>query len=141
MVIVETVGVGQSEYAVVDMVDAFCLLLPPTAGDELQGIKRGIVEMSDLILVNKSDGQLLASARRTASEDPGRKTDDRRKEEQGREDAVREATRREVVKDKEGDRESDSERRYIDKILIRLDMEEHSPSFSLLRTLFLVGES
>ena len=68
MVIVETVGVGQSEYAVVDMVDAFCLLLPPTAGDELQGIKRGIVEMSDLILVNKSDGDLLASARRTASD-------------------------------------------------------------------------
>lgn len=58
---------GQSEIAVSDMVDAFCLLLPPASGDELQGIKRGIVEMTDLILINKSDGDLLASARRTAS--------------------------------------------------------------------------
>ena len=46
---VETVGVGQSEYLVSNMVDMLCLLLPPAGGDELQGIKRGIVEQSDLI--------------------------------------------------------------------------------------------
>ena len=42
------------------MVDAFCLLLPPASGDELQGIKRGIVEQSDLVLINKSDGDLVS---------------------------------------------------------------------------------
>ena len=68
VIIIETVGVGQSEYKVADMVDAFCLVLAPGAGDELQGIKRGIIEMSDLILVNKSDGDLLPAARRTATE-------------------------------------------------------------------------
>ena len=47
----ETVGVGQSEYMVSNMVDMLCLLLPPAGGDELQGIKRGIVEQSDLICV------------------------------------------------------------------------------------------
>ena len=55
--LVETVGVGQSEYLVSNMVDMLCLLLPPASGDELQGIKRGIVEQSDLIgqtLVSKS---------------------------------------------------------------------------------------
>ena len=67
MILVETVGVGQSEFAVADMVDAFCLLLPPASGDELQGIKRGIVEQSDLVLINKSDGELVSSARRTAA--------------------------------------------------------------------------
>ncbi|MDF1868269.1 MAG: methylmalonyl Co-A mutase-associated GTPase MeaB [Saprospiraceae bacterium] len=55
-ILVETVGVGQSEVAVHSMVDFFLLLLLPGAGDELQGIKRGIVEMADLIAVNKSDG-------------------------------------------------------------------------------------
>jgi LAO/AO transport system kinase len=55
-VIVETVGVGQSEYAVHSMTDLFMLLLLPGAGDELQGIKRGIVEMADLLVVNKADG-------------------------------------------------------------------------------------
>ena len=55
-IIVETVGVGQSEIAVKSMVDFFLLLLLPGAGDELQGIKRGIVEMADLMLINKSDG-------------------------------------------------------------------------------------
>jgi LAO/AO transport system kinase len=55
-VLVETVGVGQSETAVHGMVDCFLLLLLPGAGDELQGIKRGIVEMADLLVVNKSDG-------------------------------------------------------------------------------------
>lgn len=61
-VIVETVGVGQSETAVHSMVDFFILLLIPGAGDELQGIKRGIVEMADLILVNKADGEQLLQA-------------------------------------------------------------------------------
>jgi LAO/AO transport system kinase len=56
VVLVETVGVGQSETAVADMVDLFCLLLLPSAGDELQGIKKGIVELAELILVNKADG-------------------------------------------------------------------------------------
>jgi LAO/AO transport system kinase len=61
-VIVETVGVGQSEYAVHSMTDIFVLLLLPGAGDELQGIKRGIVEMADLLVVNKSDGDRLKLA-------------------------------------------------------------------------------
>ncbi len=56
-VLVETVGVGQSEIAVHSMTDLFVLLLLPGAGDELQGIKRGIVEMADLLAVNKSDGE------------------------------------------------------------------------------------
>lgn len=68
IVLVETVGVGQSEYLVRDMVDMFCLLLPPAGGDELQGIKRGIVEQVDLILVNKCDGDLAPAARRVAYE-------------------------------------------------------------------------
>lgn len=62
-VIVETVGVGQSETAVHSMVDFFILLLIPGAGDELQGIKRGIVEMADLILVNKADGEQRIQAK------------------------------------------------------------------------------
>ncbi len=56
-ILIETVGVGQSEVAVHSMTDFFLLLLLPGAGDELQGIKRGIVEMADLIAVNKSDGE------------------------------------------------------------------------------------
>ena len=67
-VIVETVGVGQSEAAVAAMTDVFVLLLAPGAGDELQGIKRGIVELAHLVLVNKADGDLAAEAQRTASE-------------------------------------------------------------------------
>ena len=63
VVLVETVGVGQSKYEVREMVDMFCLLLPPAGGDELQGIKRGIVEQSDLIVVNKCDGDLVPAAR------------------------------------------------------------------------------
>lgn len=55
-IFIETVGVGQSETAVAGMVDCFLLLLQPGAGDELQGIKRGIVEMADLLAVNKADG-------------------------------------------------------------------------------------
>jgi LAO/AO transport system kinase len=61
-VIVETVGVGQSEYAVHSMTDLFMLLLLPGAGDELQGIKRGIVEMADLLVVNKADGDRIELA-------------------------------------------------------------------------------
>jgi len=67
-ILVETVGVGQSETAVADMTDMFLLLLQPGAGDELQGIKRGIVELADLILVNKADGELAAAAGRTVAE-------------------------------------------------------------------------
>ena len=68
LVIVETVGVGQSEAAVADLVDLFALLLLPGAGDELQGIKRGIVELADLVVVNKSDGDLVAAANHAAAE-------------------------------------------------------------------------
>jgi len=68
VVIVETVGVGQSETAVADMTDLFLLLLLPGGGDELQGIKRGIVEMADLIVVNKADGNLAAAAERAAGD-------------------------------------------------------------------------
>ena len=64
IIIIETVGVGQSETAVHDMTDFFLLLLLPGAGDELQGIKRGIVEMADLLAVNKADGDALPAARR-----------------------------------------------------------------------------
>ena len=68
VVIVETVGVGQSEVAVAGMVDLFLLLLAPGGGDELQGVKRGIVELADLLVVNKADGELEAAARRTATD-------------------------------------------------------------------------
>jgi len=68
VVIVETVGVGQSETAVADMVDMFLLLLAPGAGDELQGLKKGIVELADLILVNKADGDLKPAALRAVAE-------------------------------------------------------------------------
>ncbi|MEL6592770.1 MAG: methylmalonyl Co-A mutase-associated GTPase MeaB, partial [Bacteroidota bacterium] len=64
MIIVETVGVGQSEIAVHGMVDFFLLLALPNAGDELQGIKKGIMEMADAILINKADGDALAQARK-----------------------------------------------------------------------------
>ncbi|MCB0610979.1 MAG: methylmalonyl Co-A mutase-associated GTPase MeaB [Lewinella sp.] len=63
-IIVETVGVGQSETTVQSMVDCFLLLLLPGAGDELQGIKRGIVEVADLVAVNKADGDGLTFARK-----------------------------------------------------------------------------
>lgn len=64
IILVETVGVGQSELAVKGMVDFFLLLMLPNAGDELQGIKRGIMEMADAIFVNKSDGELKKLAQR-----------------------------------------------------------------------------
>ncbi|MBX7242639.1 MAG: methylmalonyl Co-A mutase-associated GTPase MeaB [Bacteroidia bacterium] len=63
IVFVETVGVGQSETTVNGMTDFFLLLMLPNAGDELQGIKKGIMEYADLILINKSDGELLPKAR------------------------------------------------------------------------------
>lgn len=68
VVLVETIGTGQSEVAVHDMVDYFLLLLSPAAGDELQGIKRGVMELADGVLVHKADGDLLAAARRTAQQ-------------------------------------------------------------------------
>ncbi|MCB9232878.1 MAG: methylmalonyl Co-A mutase-associated GTPase MeaB [Bacteroidia bacterium] len=63
VILVETVGVGQSEIAVHSMVDFFMLLMLPGAGDELQGIKKGIMEMADAILINKADGPNLEKAR------------------------------------------------------------------------------
>ena len=63
VVLVETVGVGQSETMVADMVDFFLVLMLPGAGDELQGIKRGILELADAVVVNKADGDLLPAAR------------------------------------------------------------------------------
>lgn len=60
--VVETVGVGQSEVAVASLVDVFVLLVPPAAGDELQGIKRGIMELTDIVIVTKADGRLRAAA-------------------------------------------------------------------------------
>ncbi|RMC30313.1 methylmalonyl Co-A mutase-associated GTPase MeaB [Paracoccus alkanivorans] len=71
VVLIETVGVGQSETLVAEMSDLFTLLLAPAGGDELQGVKRGIMEMADLILVNKADGDLLATARRTVADYAG----------------------------------------------------------------------
>ena len=67
-VIVETVGVGQSEVAVADLVDLFLLVAAPGGGDELQGIKRGIMELADLIAVNKADGDLLGPAQRACAD-------------------------------------------------------------------------
>ena len=66
-VLIETVGVGQSETAVAHLVDTFVLLALPGAGDELQGIKRGIMEMADLVVVTKADGELERPAHRAAA--------------------------------------------------------------------------
>ncbi|MEQ9675657.1 MAG: methylmalonyl Co-A mutase-associated GTPase MeaB [Roseovarius indicus] len=71
VVLIETVGVGQSETVVAEMSDLFILLLAPAGGDELQGVKRGIMEMADMILVNKADGDLKAAATRTCSDYTG----------------------------------------------------------------------
>ncbi len=68
LVIVETVGVGQAETAVADLVDLFLLLIAPGGGDELQGIKRGIVELADLVIVTKADGELAAAASRAVAD-------------------------------------------------------------------------
>ncbi len=66
VVFVETVGVGQSETVVAEMVDLFLVLMLPGAGDELQGIKKGILEIADLLVVNKADGDALNLARQAA---------------------------------------------------------------------------
>nr|WP_255720683.1 methylmalonyl Co-A mutase-associated GTPase MeaB [Acuticoccus kalidii] len=68
IIIVETVGVGQSEVAVAEMVDTFLALMLPGAGDELQGIKKGLLERADIIAVNKADGAALHPARQAAAE-------------------------------------------------------------------------
>lgn len=71
VVIIETVGVGQSETVVAQISDVFLLLLAPAGGDELQGVKRGIMEMADMILVNKADGELKPAATRTCADYAG----------------------------------------------------------------------
>jgi LAO/AO transport system kinase len=68
VVLIESVGVGQSETALADMVDVFVVVALPGAGDELQGIKRGLLECADIIAVNKADGDNIDRARRAASE-------------------------------------------------------------------------
>jgi LAO/AO transport system kinase len=68
IIFVETMGVGQAETSVYDMVDIFLVLLLPTGGDELQGIKKGIIELADLIVVNKADGGLIKQAESTKNE-------------------------------------------------------------------------
>jgi LAO/AO transport system kinase len=68
VILIETVGVGQSETAVADLVDLFAVLVSPGGGDELQGIKRGIMELADLVVVNKADGDLAAAAGRAAAD-------------------------------------------------------------------------
>ncbi|MBW0157019.1 methylmalonyl Co-A mutase-associated GTPase MeaB [Sedimentimonas flavescens] len=71
VVLIETVGVGQSETLVAEMTDLFILLMAPAGGDELQGVKRGIMEMADMILVNKADGDLKPAAMRTVADYAG----------------------------------------------------------------------
>ncbi len=71
VVLIETVGVGQSETVVAEMSDLFILLMAPAGGDELQGVKRGIMEMADIILVNKADGDLKPAATRTCADYSG----------------------------------------------------------------------
>jgi LAO/AO transport system kinase len=68
VVLVETVGVGQSETAVAGMVDLFVLLVSPGGGDDLQGIKRGVMELADLVVVTKADGDLVKVAARAVSD-------------------------------------------------------------------------
>ena len=71
VVIIETVGVGQSEVQVAGMSDIFVLLLAPAGGDELQGVKRGIMEIADLILINKADGDLRPAAEQSRADYAG----------------------------------------------------------------------
>ncbi|MGR3376240.1 methylmalonyl Co-A mutase-associated GTPase MeaB [Salipiger abyssi] len=71
VILIETVGVGQSETVVAEMSDLFLLLLAPAGGDELQGVKRGIMETADIILINKADGDLKATATRTCADYAG----------------------------------------------------------------------
>jgi LAO/AO transport system kinase len=65
VVLIETVGIGQSEVAVASMVDFFLVLLLPSGGDELQGIKKGVIELADALVVNKCDGPMESTAQRT----------------------------------------------------------------------------
>jgi LAO/AO transport system kinase len=67
-VLVETIGTGQSETAVADMTDFFLVLMLPGSGDELQGLKKGVVELADMIAINKADGDNLARAQAAAAE-------------------------------------------------------------------------
>ena len=71
VILIETVGVGQSETVVAELCDVFLLLLAPAGGDELQGVKRGIMEAADIIVVNKADGDLKATATRTCADYAG----------------------------------------------------------------------
>ncbi len=71
VILIETVGVGQSETMVAQMTDLFILLLAPAGGDELQGVKRGIMEIADIVLINKADGDLKAAATRTQADYAG----------------------------------------------------------------------
>src|ERR1700722_9713247 len=68
VIVIETVGVGQSEVAVANMVDTFVLLTLARAGDQLQGIKKGVLELADVVVVNKADGDHLQEARKAARE-------------------------------------------------------------------------
>jgi len=68
VVLVETVGIGQSEITVADMTDFFLVLMLPGAGDELQGLKKGVIELADMIAINKADGDNLPRAKLTAAE-------------------------------------------------------------------------
>jgi LAO/AO transport system kinase len=68
IVLIETVGLGQSEVAVDDAADMCMLLLPPAGGDDLQGVKKGIMEVADLVVINKADGDLQAAARHAATD-------------------------------------------------------------------------
>src|SRR5437868_3244359 len=68
VILVETVGIGQSETAVSDMTDFFLVLMLPGGGDELQGIKKGVVEIADMIAVNKADGDNMKRAKAAAGE-------------------------------------------------------------------------
>ena len=71
LVLIETVGVGQSETVVAELADVFVLLMAPGGGDELQGVKRGIMEAADLVVVNKADGDLKPAAMRTCADYAG----------------------------------------------------------------------
>ncbi len=68
IIIVETVGVGQSEIDVAAMVDFFIVMIQPSSGDELQGIKKGIIELADMVVINKADGDILPLASKTKAE-------------------------------------------------------------------------
>ena len=68
IIMVETVGAGQTDFAVADMVDMFILLVAPGGGDELQGIKKGIMELAELVVVTKADGELARAAARAQAE-------------------------------------------------------------------------